>query len=230
MKAVDGFPLELDHVTIFVNIGAPELQTLEALGLQPLGEKTAHTGMGTVGTSVFFDNAYLELVWIADPVLAREKWGEANVDLESHAPGGLGRSLPFGLVLRAREPQENAVASAPFSASALGADWTSPPMRLLVADEEGGLLFIVVPPGLTYPAFQADLPPVAHPLGVRELTGVQVTGRRPLSEMPIARTLQDAGIITYREGPGPLLELTFDEGAQGQSADARPTLPLLLHY
>src|SRR4051812_15254748 len=97
------FPLELDHVAILVTPGAPELQALEALGLHPLGEKTMHGGMGTASTAIFFENVYLELIWVDDPDVAARKWDAVGANMttrvykpESHGEG----AFPIGLALR----------------------------------------------------------------------------------------------------------------------------------
>ena len=65
------FPLELDHIVIF-GVDAPEAQALEALGLTGFGGTTRHGDLGTASTSFFFENAYLELLWVSDEAAARK--------------------------------------------------------------------------------------------------------------------------------------------------------------
>jgi len=229
MSGTQDFPLELDHVVIFVTPEAPELAAISALGLHPFGERTEHAGMGTASTAIFFDNAYLELLWIADHTLAEQVWGGVGMDLTSREPGTDKQSsaLPFGLALRRRSGAEGQL---PFPTRQISAAWMEPPIAIELAGESQEPFYLVIPPGLTYPSFRDHLPPSAHPIGVRSLTGVRITAPDTSDITPIAAMLQSAGVVTFQSGPIPLMELTLDNGTQGKVADARPTLPLILYY
>jgi hypothetical protein len=221
------FSLELDHVVIFVTADAPEAKTLEALGLQGFGGTTKHGDLGTASTAFFFENIYLELLWAHDE-------GQAN---QTFAPVGLavGRrmrwpetaAVPFGLTLR--HPL-GATGPIPFPTRQLKATWM--PGEIFInfsAGNNAEPVYNVVPSELSYLAFRANMPEQSHPLGVKRVTGVTITLQgHDLS--PAGRLLAEHGLITFVTGSEPLLALTFDHGAQGKSADARPVLPLVLHY
>jgi hypothetical protein len=85
----------------------------------------------------------------------------------------------------------------------------------------------VVPEALSFRGFRANIPDLPHPLGAKNLTGVTLAGPGQ-AESPIARTLVEAGVVSFEKDSAPLLTLTFDEGAQGRMVDVRPTLPLVL--
>jgi hypothetical protein len=63
---------ELDHVFIFCSEGAPEADALAQRGVTE-GSSNAHPGQGTANRRFFFGNAYLELLWVSDPVEARSE-------------------------------------------------------------------------------------------------------------------------------------------------------------
>jgi hypothetical protein len=56
----------LDHVIVFCSTGAPEADDLVRLGLRE-GLPNTHPGQGTANCRFFFQNAYLELLWVSDP-------------------------------------------------------------------------------------------------------------------------------------------------------------------
>lgn len=79
----------------------------------------------------------------------------------------------------------------------------------------------------TIPRFRANIADLPHPLGVKHLTGVTIAVQAD-SLSPIARQLEENGLVKFETGAEPLLTLTFDDGAQGKTVEARPTLPLVL--
>jgi len=58
--------MELDHVFILCDEGAPEAAALLRIGIRE-GSGNTHPGQGTACRRFFFANAYLELVWVDDP-------------------------------------------------------------------------------------------------------------------------------------------------------------------
>src|ERR687886_3025566 len=57
--------IELDHLFICTEAGAPEADQLVAFGLTE-GTSNLHPGQGTSNRRFFFHNAMLELVWVHD--------------------------------------------------------------------------------------------------------------------------------------------------------------------
>jgi hypothetical protein len=57
--------VELDHVYIVVQPGAAaETAALRSAGLTVSSRVAKHDGQGTASVAVFFENAYLELIWV----------------------------------------------------------------------------------------------------------------------------------------------------------------------
>jgi hypothetical protein len=62
--------VELDHFFICTAAGAPEAERLIELGLTE-GAPNTHPGQGTACRRFFFENAFLELVWVTDAAEAQ---------------------------------------------------------------------------------------------------------------------------------------------------------------
>jgi hypothetical protein len=55
----------LDHLILLCSEGAPEADEHVRLGLTE-GSRNTHPGQGTANRRFFFDNAYLEFVWLSN--------------------------------------------------------------------------------------------------------------------------------------------------------------------
>ncbi len=60
---------ELDHLFLWASPGGVEADRLVTFGLTE-GEPNTHPGQGTACRRFFFRNAYLELLWVNDPIEA----------------------------------------------------------------------------------------------------------------------------------------------------------------
>jgi Glyoxalase-like domain len=212
--------LEVDHVFICCSPGAPEAEALVRLGLRE-GSSNTHPGQGTANRRFFFDNAFLELLWVSDPVEALsaqtrptrlwERWS-------SSASGG----CSFGIVFRSIDAQ---AAVPPFATWSYHPNYL--PADLVIEFAEGTSL---EEPELIYLPFVHRSGPPAHEptdhaLPIQQLCGVTV-------ELPSAESLsqpsevaQSAGLLTYRLASEYVLELNF-VAAEESLFDLRPTLPL----
>lgn len=219
------FPLELDHVVVFTRVDAPEAQALESLGLTGFGGTTRHGNLGTASTSFFFENAYLELLWVRDESAAREALRPVGFDMQSRMTWRETAASPFGLMLRRRS---GSTAPLPFPTRLVKAGWMPGEVFVEFAAEVCAEPYYgIVPESLTYTSFKSNIPALPHPLGVKRLTGVRITvENNDLS--PNASLLSTNGVATIEVGTSRLMELTFDDGLQGKTVDVRPTLPLRL--
>lgn len=221
------FPLECDHVVIFSAIDAPEAKTLETLGLQGFGGTTVHNGMGTASTAFFFQNSYLELLWVHDEALARQKFGAAGLDLNAHSRWHETGASPFSLALRRRP---GAAPPLPFPTRPVIAEWMPPGTAIeALIDNLTEPGYLVIPDMLTFPSFRANIPDLPHPLGMQKLTEIKITVQteRLTSQ---AEWLARSELLTLEIGSAPLMNLVFDDNAQGKMVDVRPVLPLVLNF
>ena len=221
--------LELDHLFVCVEPGGPEASLLDAVGLTQ-GTGNVHEGQGTQNVRYFFDNAYLELIWVHDPaetqhartrptgIWERCRWCETG-------------ACPFGVALR---PATGSDGPFPF------ATWTYRPLYLPAgvtipvaanSDRLNEPLVFVATIGAapsTYPAARRQ--PLDHPAGVRRMTSVKLTlpGAEPISS-ELAKVVE-LGLVTVERGEAFHMDVVFDEAAQGRAHRFEPELPLSLLF
>lgn len=211
----------LDHVIVLCDAGAPQAETLVQLGLTE-GSSNVHRGQGTANRRFFFENAYLELLWVD------------NLDAASREPARSTRlwerwlrrhegACPFGIALRPQDQEANV--AAPFPTWAYHAPYL--PARVAIGIALATPLqapeFLYLP-FATAPASK-NLEPLSHPLGVRKLTGVRVG--MPASRgarSPAADAAIELGVLQTYDASSYVAELTFDRGEGGNSATPFPQL------
>lgn len=201
--------VELDHLFICTAIGAPAARQLIEFGLTE-GAPNRHPGQGTANRRFFFDNAMLELLWVCDA-------GEARSEVVR--PLGLwerttGLGSPFGVCFRPAGPN----AAPPFAVEEYRPPYLPPPLAIHIA---AGIP--VTEPLWFYMDFlRGPAKAPDHPAGLRAMTHVRIAGPQPFPP-------RAAGIETAA-GPEHFLEITFDGGLGGHSADFRPGLPLAFRW
>jgi hypothetical protein len=210
---------ELDHVFVAASADAPEIQLLRTAGFVE-GPAHDHVGQGTASRGIFFENAYLEFIWLTDaqtamtPPVLRTGLG-LRADPEHPAS-------PFGFGLRS---DVAAVPRAPFES------WDYSPAYLpegyafaMAANSEKldePLIFVL--PWSRTAAWEVP----AHPNGARRLTDASFG---PGAEDP-SQVLSDflgLGLVSQEGGTVPLMRIRLDDRKQGEELDLRPSLPLIL--
>ena len=223
---------ELDHITILTRVDAPEAALLENLGFVRFGGVTQHEGMGTASTSFFFENAYLELLWAHDGELAQEKFSVVHYDLDARARWQDTLASPFGLMLRHSSPLTKGVLEGSGAMPPVPTEtfsFNNQPVEFSAhnsAEPACGFL----PTALTYPSFKHTITNRTHALGMKEITRVTVSIYDEFQLSPLARWLTVNQIAIIQPAAYANLEIEFDHGAQGESLNLRPDLPLVLKY
>src|SRR5882724_5359721 len=103
---------ELDHILVVCPAGAEvAARALHRVGLTE-GSRNHHEGQGTACRRFFFENVYLELLWVSDPDEAQSEPARRTRLWErwSRLPQG---ACPFGIVLRAGSSTD--AAACPFA-------------------------------------------------------------------------------------------------------------------
>jgi hypothetical protein len=220
---------ELDHLFVYTAVGAPESEQLLQQGLVE-GAPNTHPGQGTACRRFFFHNAYIELLWVNDPVeahsdLARptrlgDRWARRGVDV-----------CPFGVILR---PQADGTAHPPFKSREYRPPYLPASQPIFVGVNSNvfsePLLFYLPfhrrPDG--YPI--GKRPPLQQAIGLTEITRVELVTPHSSRSTPELATVIQSGRIQLRPGPEYLAEVGFDGEPSGKSIDLRPTLPLALFW
>ncbi len=225
--------VELDHVYIVVTPGGEaEIAALRSAGFTvPAEPPRRHEGQGTASLAVYFDNAYLELIWVDSTVPAEPRHASTTQWFRAAAAWRSNGHSPFGLGVR-RMAGDTAPLPVPVEREA--ADWLGPdafyellhqPADSLAAD------FFVVPAISAVPrwiarAKQREPTLWMHPGGGRMVTMVRVHG--PPQQLPRALHVLRPVHLDSRDAPAPLLELEIDRGLRGERVDLRPLLPLVI--
>jgi len=220
---------ELDHVYVLTSVGAEAAARLAAFGLTE-GSPNVHPGQGTACRRFFFENAYIELLWVTDTVEAQsetvapthlwERWSRRQ-------QGG----CPFGLAFRPSAPGLTAL---PFPFWEYRPPYLPPSTCIQVATNAGvlaepmlfSLPFAQRPDSQPPPKRQ----PLDHAAGLREITRVEIIGPSVGVMSPALRTLGESYPLRVREGAEHLLEVGFNGEAQGRSEDFRPQMPLVVYW
>jgi len=225
---------ELDHVILVVSPGAPERAALERAGLHVAPAVHRHDGQGTASVMVEFENAFLELLWPDDSIpIAPGREEGARKFRQKSAWRTTGWS-PVGIGIR-RTPQ--APDKLPFATWSIRADWMPPGAALEMITPKADSLapsIWVVPRAMAVaegsPADAERAKAIAHPLGVRRITALQlVEPPRDDPDDPV-QILARFGVAKVERGKEWLVEITLDGGTKGQVRDLRPGLPLLIRY
>lgn len=239
-KPMNVFPLERDHIFIWVSQGAPEAAMLQKLGLYTDGKIHKHVGQGTSSMVFLFENAYLELIWVDEPEVARRKGQEMGTDLLARVAWRQTGASPFGIGLHHRTAGSRDL---PFPARSYWAEWMKPDTLIFIAESSGNLrepFYFVVPDYIAVPSAERlkqllDNQPeyrknLTHAVGVRRLTGIKIVSNQVRKFSETASMLSKNGVAVVKRGKSSHAELTFDGGSQGKALDVRPTLPLILKY
>jgi hypothetical protein len=168
-------PIHLDHVYILVTEDAPETEILQSYGLRPYTPDTFHSGQGTASRCCFFQNAYLELLWIHNVQEMRahaEQTGLSTLDAASQWRE-IGAS-PFGIGFHylENESQPLPLKSQRYEASWMPeSSWTDTFPKASIYEPE----YFIVSGKLAYRNLPDPFPPGNHPLGLRNITQVTIT-------------------------------------------------------
>ncbi|AMY08722.1 hypothetical protein LuPra_01926 [Luteitalea pratensis] len=218
--------MELDHVFVMCDVGAPEAAALHALGLRE-GSPNTHPGQGTACRRFFFGNAYLELVWVANadeaqtpavaPTRLWDRWSQRRRG-----------ASPFGIVLRGGRAASNAAPT-----------WPTWPYRPSWLGEGQSIEFaqdtplrepeIIAMPFVRERA-RAGLEPLDHDFPLTHITST-TCGLDAASQLSAAsQALHASGIVSFEPAREPTLRLAFADAVEGKTMDLWPTLPLVLEW
>lgn len=89
--------MEIDHIFIFSNTDGKEAEQLVEFGLTE-GSSRLHPGQGTKNRKFYFENFFLELLWVMEPKEIQSK-STAKIKLWERSQFRVNAYSPFGLCL-----------------------------------------------------------------------------------------------------------------------------------
>lgn len=221
--------VELDHIFICTQVGAPEAEHLLGFGLTE-GSSSIHPGQGTANRRFFFHNLMLELLWVHDtqevqseeirPTHLWERWSGRDRG-----------ACPFGISLRPASvsaPQSSL--DLPFSHWSYHPPYLPSSLAISVADNAN----LVVEPMLfyipfgrrqdTYPSHKAE--PLQDSVDLCEVTTVTLSTPFADTLSPGLEALSNRGLLHVQQSSRYHLTLTFNGMNQGYNYSFQPHLPL----
>ena len=221
--------LEIDHLFVSCSVGATvEAAALARAGLRE-GPSRKHAGQGTENRCFFFENAYLELIWVNDEAEARSELTRATRLWERWSSRQAGAS-PFGVALRACPTATRP--ELPFDTWPYHPLYRSssgrPPIAMAEGTrlEEPQLFYIADAP----PPTHAQRQPVDHAIPLRRLTRVSFGVPNAATRSPAWRSAEALGVGWSTSADGHVMTATFDDGGENRTLDLRPELPVVLRW
>jgi hypothetical protein len=217
--------VELDHLFVCANVGAPEAEELIQFGLCE-GLPNQHPGQGSACRRFPFLNAMIELFWVSDATEARNQSTRRTQLWERWTERRSG-ACPFGICVRPADSEDagSETNEPPFPAWTYRPAYLTDPLVMHIGEAA------ITEPMWVYMGFMRrahrEAQFVEHPVGVRSITRLTLTGPRPLRSAASQKIVED-GILSTREGETSFLEIEFDNNQRKQTKDFRPHLPIIL--
>ena len=224
--------LEFDHFYIVVQPPASHAaDALRRVGIVVDTAITHHDGQGTASMAAFFENAYLELLWVDSAVTVDSTHISDLADFRRAANWRDSGASPFGLglhFLAGSAADDLSISSRREPAPHLGPNMF---YLLLRQPEEAQAADIFVMPSTAavtqwLARFRVRRPNLfAHPLGARRITRVLLRGLP--ANRPRAMDL-DLRSLGFAPASMQYAIVEFDGAREGREWDLRPALPLVL--
>jgi hypothetical protein len=219
---MDTAGFELDH--FFVAVRTPEsgAAALRNAGFAE-GPSQDHPGQGTASRGVFFENAYLELIWLTDRVEAESAAIRRTRLRERTEPGSV--ACPFGIALRG---QEGPVTPLPFETWEYRPPYVPEGTFIPVGENSENLreplLFLL--PWRTEAGWEMP----DHPNGARRVTRLSIVLEEGASESQVLTAVKAAGLAEVAIESAHLMEVELDGGHSGKILDLQPEIPLRMKW
>ncbi|WBO86140.1 VOC family protein [Hymenobacter yonginensis] len=215
--------MEIDHLFIFSDSPHAVAEELRALGLIE-GSSRVHPGQGTTNRKFYFENFFLEILWVHDeaeitsPLLQPTRlWERAR-----YATTG---TSPYGLCLR-NTPDTDPVFTAALAYQPVYFP-AGLPIEVLPHAHNPSLPWTFRLPFKGPQA--ATTEPTQHPAGLRRLTHAAFGLAKYEAADLLLQQLAGQPQLAFGPATANCLALTFDEHRQGQTVHV-PVLNLTLAY
>ena len=211
--------LELDHVFILTEPGAPHADLLVEVGMVE-GTPNSHPGQGTANRRFFFTDSMLELMYIRDSIESVS--GTASgLKLVERLAGP--NASPFGMVVRTESPSTDF----PFPGWPYFPEYLTGGEYFHIGDNSDVLdepLCILLP---SYPQSAFTQPDPAEPFTT--ITSVRIDV--PVTKPSVAlQSLSEMERVSIHYGEPHLMEIVFGDGIKKQQKDFRPVLPMKIYW
>jgi hypothetical protein len=220
--------MEFDHAFICVRPGATEAEALREFGLTE-GTPNQHPGQGTANRRFFFENGFLELLYLTDSEEVRSAVTNDTKLHERLVRADQGVS-PFGICFR---PERSVEERPAFDFWRYRPSYL-PNEKYVAVSSQGGLeepmwffLSFGRRPDEAVPERRQIM---KHVCGFREITRISVCVRSIESASEAAQAAKRVRGMEVRVCQKHRLEIGFDNEMQGQEQDFGDSLPLVFRW
>ncbi len=211
--------LELDHLFILTDPGAPSAELLINIGLIE-GTRNDHPGQGTANRRFFFSNAVLELLYLRD---VSEAANSRASRLRFQERANNTNASPFGLISKTVA----GTTVEPFPGWRYCPPYFQADQCFHVGENSDLLeepLCICMPQSMPLPKPQRQ---PENPLMTLSEVRISVPITRPSSTL---QTFAKNQLISLQLNKPHGMELIFNEAREGRSKELMPELPLLIRW
>jgi hypothetical protein len=226
--------MELDHVFIFTESPEQVASSLHSFGLIE-GSPNTHPGQGTACRRFFFENAYLELVWVSSEEEVKSQ-DIAETQLWQRSQYRKTHYCPFGICFRNSNSENNS------GALIFEDGWKYKPPYI----PEG--IYVNVASNTNYPAepMLFEMPffrrtpkdysperiqPLNHARGFTEITKVILALPTTVENLsPSMRKVIDDSIVAILPKSNFSVTVEFDHCLKGATQDFNPLIPLSVRW
>ncbi|MGF1523897.1 MAG: VOC family protein [Leptolyngbyaceae cyanobacterium] len=229
----DEFSIAIDHLVFYAKHRREGQLLAERLNLCCTHDTILHPAQGTASQIIFFENAYLEIVHVYEEAIAAKYANRTGVNPILRKRWQESLASPFGIALCLKSESEDI--PRPFTANGRSMPQTETSIYFApdnLRRQHEPLCFIV--PSTVALSTLLDLSSTAHqrllnhPSGARRITAIKITLSQLEKRSQALRILELRGLITFNQGPSPLLELILDGGIHNQTIDCRPDFPIVI--
>jgi len=218
--------MEFDHLFICVDKPAAGADQLKEFGLTE-GTSNQHPGQGTANRRFFFQNSFIELLFITDQVELNSELTKPT-KLHERFPSGFYTASPFGVCFR----PSNGNTEVPFQSWNYKPQFLPPGLHIPVAKSPAiePMWFFLSFGSRPDMASPEKRQPTEHSCGFNNITSVNIIA--PLSDGISTAGIEASNVagVEFSKGPEHLLQIGFDSVSKGNQKDFRPILPVVFQW
>lgn len=243
-KLLIGSPLlEIDHIFVCIK-SVPDTALLRHLGLVCSDYSLSHPQQGTASNLIFFENSYIELIWVEDEDMSEIYAMRSGIDFLARSNWENSSTSPFGIALHQKGDGINSdrlgrvVGDHRLNSERLSNHNNTDSFINFAASNlvnQIEPLCFVIPELVSFqnlfdPSMETHQRLTNHPLGIKKLTNIRVAIEKSSNFSDPLSMLEESGMIEIERDSYPALELTFDY-ASNHSLDLQAIgIPIILKY
>lgn len=218
--------MKIDHIFIGSVTPNKDSKILMDFGLVE-GPPNNHPGQGTANRRFFFQNMYLEFLYIDNDKLAQSINTQPSKLYERITKTSADTNIsPFGFGI---SPSDNGLKITDYTTWEYKPLFIPPPFKM---DVYGNSL---TEPMYYYMDFLSDSGKINqkifnHSNGIQTISKVELHTPHASLNTKFKQNFHDHDVINYVQSDTHFLKITFDNGTKNQSYDFRPALPLIFNW